>query len=250
MTETGTWSPYVGSAAFVLAAVLFIIAGALTYLGTRLHHPVGTRTPGRALGILFVLMWVLAFFDLGVAGGAIGRVMTQQRGPLTAAPNPIAPITTLSAVGAFAAVTYFSREHGLKTAFGSAIVSAIAGTMIFELPFDLIIMSRISYFPTPIPLYALLYFLPLFLWELASFCLLTLSPLMKLSRYTLFSLAAMFFVFAVWALFGFPDPSSPLPIALNAISKVLAFVAAATLFLPEQRMGERTITQEEVPSLL
>jgi hypothetical protein len=50
----------------------------------------------------------------------------------------------------------------------------------------------------------------------------------------MFTLGAMFFVFAIWALFGFSYPSSPIPFAFNAVSKVLSFVAAITLFLPSQ----------------
>jgi hypothetical protein len=49
-------------------------------------------------------------------------------------------------------------------------------------------------------------------------------------------------VFAIWAGFGFAYPSAPIPIALNAISKVLCFVAAITLFLPLSG----TATQENV----
>ncbi len=56
--------------------------------------------------------------------------------------------------------------------------------------------------------------------------------MVRLSRATLFSLAGMFLVFAIWAAFGFAYPGTPIPIALNAISKVLCFVAAITLFLP------------------
>ena len=78
----------------------------------------------------------------------------------------------------------------------------------------------------------LLFFLPLFLVEIISFMMLTLSPLTHLSRYTLYALGAMFLVFAVWALFGFSYPSSAVPIALNALSKILSFVVAITLFLP------------------
>jgi hypothetical protein len=38
--------------------------------------------------------------------------------------------------------------------------------------------------------------------------------------------------FAVWALFGFQFPGTPVPIALNAVAKLLAFAAALTLFPP------------------
>jgi hypothetical protein len=41
-------------------------------------------------------------------------------------------------------------------------------------------------------------------------------------------------VFAVWALSGFGYPSAPLPITLNVVSKILAFVTALTLFLPQR----------------
>ncbi len=106
--------------------------------------------------------------------------------------------------------------------------------MIFELPFDLIVMGHIYPTPpTPVAQYTLLYFLPLFLISLSSFGLLTISPLTRLTRYTLFCLAGLFLVFAVWALFGFAYPSQPVPLVLNAVGKVLAFAAAVTLFLPQ-----------------
>jgi hypothetical protein len=54
---------------------------------------------------------------------------------------------------------------------------------------------------------------------------------MKLCKYTLFSLAGGFYVFAVWAFLGFSYPSDFVPLALNDVSKVLSFVTAMTLFL-------------------
>jgi hypothetical protein len=104
--------------------------------------------------------------------------------------------------------------------------------MIFELPFDLIVMWR-TYPPIPPSptLFRLLFFLPLFLVELSTFSLLALSPLTKLTKYTLFSLAGVFFVFAVWALLGFTYPAEPISYALNGASKVLSFVTAVTFFL-------------------
>jgi hypothetical protein len=61
--------------------------------------------------------------------------------------------------------------------------------------------------------------------------------MVRLSRATFFSLALMLAVFAVWALPGFGYPSSPVPYALNVISKLLAFVTILTLFLPPARRG-------------
>jgi hypothetical protein len=81
----------------------------------------------------------------------------------------------------------------------------------------------------------LLFFLPLFLVEISSFAMLTLSPFVKLSRSTLFLLAGMFLIFTVWALFGFAYPAAPLPVALNTIAKILAFATAVSLFLPPEK---------------
>jgi hypothetical protein len=97
---------------------------------------------------------------------------------------------------------------------------------------------------TPEVLFMLLFFLPLFLVEIISFMMLTLSPLTRLSRYTLYALGAMFLVFAVWALFGFSYPSSAIPIALNALSKILSFVAAITLFLPQSNDSRTRLAEK------
>src|SRR6266487_1830271 len=114
----------------------------------------------------------------------------------------------LSAPGALAffVIVYLTQQGGVWVASGSALVGTIAAPMIFELPFDLIVMWR-TYPPAPAIPFTLLFFLPLFLVELSSFAMLTFSPVMKLSKSTLFLLAGMFLIFAVWALFGFAYPA-------------------------------------------
>jgi hypothetical protein len=79
--------------------------------------------------------------------------------------------------------------------------------------------------------YTLLDFRTLIVLELSSFALLTLSPLTGFSSHTLISLAGMFLVFSIWALFGFSYPSSPVPIVYNSVSKMLAQANPITLFL-------------------
>ncbi len=234
MPQYGTWSPYVGSGAVLLAAVLSIIAGVLAYLGIRLHRSIGVNRPGRAVSIFLIMIWCLSLATFAIAVLAYARLLLQQYGTFTAPPSPISPITDMSGFFAFIIILLLNRDHGWRTALGSAVVGTIAAPMIFELPFDLIVMGRL-YPPTTTEL-TLLFFLPLFLIEISSFALLTCSPLMRLSKYTLFALAGMFLVFAIWAWFGFPYPSSPIPIALNVISKILSFAAAVTLFLPQTRM--------------
>jgi hypothetical protein len=159
--------------------------------------------------------------------------LTQQVGHVTGAADPITPVTMLSGLVAFVAIAYLTRQSGFWVAVGSAIVGTIAAPMIFELPFDLIVMWR-TYPPTPEILFTLLFFLPLFLVEVSSFAMLTLSPIMKLSRATLFLLAGMFLIFAVWALVGFTYPAAPIPVVLNVISKILAFATAVSLFVPQE----------------
>jgi hypothetical protein len=72
------------------------------------------------------------------------------------------------------------------------------------------------------------------LTEITTLLLLRLSPMVRLTQATFFCFALMLGVWAAWALAGFGCPSAPLPIALNITSKILAFVAALTLFLPRQ----------------
>ncbi|MDE3090259.1 MAG: hypothetical protein KGJ80_12830 [Chloroflexota bacterium] len=201
-----------------------------------------------AISILLVLLLVLAVITARIAVATYGLAWLAQHGSggVAAATNPITPITAMSTLATFLAIVILTRGCGVKIALGSALLGTMAGPWIFELPFDLIVMSRIHIVPSPAALYGLLYFLPLFLIELLTFALLTLSPAMQVSRYTLFSLAAMFLVFAVWAWFGFSEPSTPLPIVFNAVSKVLAFAAVVTLFLPGKRMLADNPVQKSV----
>jgi hypothetical protein len=115
----------------------------------------------------------------------------------------------------------------------SGFIGAIAAPMIFELPFDLIVMARSHPVIDP-ALYRPLLFGCLFAIEITTLLLLRLSPMVRLTRATFFSFVLMLGVFAVWALSGFGYPSAPLPTALNIASKILAFVTALTLFLPQR----------------
>lgn len=232
MVQYGTWSPYEGSGALLLALALFVIGCVLTYFGLRRHSPIGVAQSGRIVSVLLVTMWCLSILTFLNSIVTYMQLLIQQVGRFTPPASPTSPITGLSGLVTFIIIAYLSRAHGLKIALGSAIVGTISAPMIFELPFDLIVMWR-TYPPTSTQL-TLLYFLPLFLIEISSFSLLTLSPLTRISKHTLFTLAAMFFVFSIWALFGFPYPSSPIPIALNTLSKVLCFMTAITLFLPQR----------------
>jgi hypothetical protein len=112
--------------------------------------------------------------------------------------------------------------------------------MIFELPFDLIISTRLN---TTL-LAALLGFSPLILAEVSTLSLLVLSPLARVSRYTMYSLGGMILVWSLWALgTGFAFPADGLSYFLNSVSKVLAFAAAFTLFFGSPRMAAPATVQ-------
>ena len=234
MRQHESWSPYVGSGSIILAVVLLIIVGVLIYLAIRLHHPKEVKRPGTFLGISLVVIWLLSVTTFLVATIIYVLTLFQQIGRFTGPANPITPVTETSGLLAFIAIAYLARRSGFWGAFVSAIVGTIAAPMIFELPFDLIVMWR-TFPPRPEIAFTMLFFLPLFLVEISSFALLTFSPVVKLSRYTLFLLAGMFLIFAVWALFGFAYPAAPIPTALNMISKVVAFAAAVSLFVPQEK---------------
>jgi hypothetical protein len=235
MYQHGTWSPYTGSGSLVLAVVMFIITGVLIYVAMRMRHSRGVKRPGAFVSILLIVIWVLSVLAFLIGSGAYALALSQQVpvSDLTLPANPITPVTMSAAVLAFLVILVMAQRGGPKAALVSALVGTIAAPMIFEFPFDLIVMWR-TFPPHPGALFTLIYFVPLFLIEITSFAWLSFSPLMKLSRYTLFCLAGMFLVFAAWALFGFAYPLDPLSITFNVISKLLAFAVAVSLFLPQK----------------
>jgi hypothetical protein len=236
MTHTVAWSPYVGSSSYILAGFLLLVTCVLTYFGFRFRYAIAVKGPGKFLGALLIGCWLLAVLAFLTAITAYGLAEQQQTIQFRLT-NPITPVTFTSAVIAFIVILCLTRQSGPRIAISSAIVGTIAAPMIFELPFDLLVMWQ-TYPPAPPVLYTLLYFLPLFLVEILSFALLSFSPVMMLTRYTLFLLAGMFLIFAVWALFGFAYPAAPIPIAFNMISKVIAFATAISLFLPPQKIAK------------
>jgi hypothetical protein len=232
MFANGTWRPYAGMEAVALALVLLAITSLFTWLGSRLRLPLAPQRPGRAVRVMLVLLWLLSIPAFGVAVLTYNDAFLARWGPHPGIPpNRVSPITDLAVLVTFVLIAIKSRHQGWKIALGSAFICAAAAPLMFELPFDLMVMWRT--FPAePATRYTLLYFLPLFMVEIATFALLTFSPLFRVTKRSLFWLAAMFFVFAVWALFGLHYPNQPIPYALNVAGKLLAFVAAVTMFWP------------------
>lgn len=245
MTQYGTWVSYGGVARIELAVVLLAAAGGLAYAGTRLPLPAKAARPGRAATGFMLGAWVLAMAAFLLCLAVYALQYRHQYGTGYAPADHILPVTLFAAAATFFVILVSSGSYGPVARLASAAVGAIAAPALFELPFDLIVMARIYPPISPEPaLYRALFFLPLFLVEITTLSLLTMSPMVKLSRGALFSLASMLAVFAVWGLFGFGYPSALVPTALNIVSKLLAFVTVLCLFLPQRA---RAATQDPGP---
>ena len=230
------WVSYSGSAAIYLAIILLVVAGGFGYAGTRLRVPLKVMRPGSVAAGFMSAIWLLAIYTAGVDGFVYGLQVKESYPGFVAARVRVGTFVYASAT--FFVILYLTRRWGWKVALASAVIGTAAAPMIFELPFDLIVMARTN---PPIPtrpmLYRQLFFLPLFLVELSTISLLTLLPSARVTAYTCYAVTAMFVVFAVWAAFGFAFPAEPLPLALNVISKILCFVAAIMLFVWREDEG-------------
>jgi len=233
MAGTSPWVIYSGTAEIVLVVVLMAAAAAVAYAGLRLPLPARLPMPGRAAKIVMVAVWVLAIVAL-LASVAAYETQVHRAG-LAHPPrsDPIAPVTLTGAAVLFVAIAVMQKARGWRVALGSAVIGAAAGPWIFEVPFDLIIMPRTHPVIDP-RLYLVLLYGPLILTGIMTVALLSLSPAATLRRATLWCLAGMLAVYAIWGLLGFSYPSAPGPVTLNTVSKILALVTALTLFLPQR----------------
>jgi hypothetical protein len=243
MTQWGTWVSYGGDARIWLAIGLLAVAGGVTWAGLRLPLPVRATRPGPAGRAAMIVAWVASIAAFGVGATIyIRQYIHAYNLSAPAAPkDPIAPITFSAVVVVFVVIIIISRGSArFWTRLASGAIGAMAAPMIFELPFDLIVMAR-TYPPIPPDPagYRALFFVPLLLIEITTLLLLRLSPMVRLRRATFFSFALLLGVFAVWALSGFGYPSAPLPTALNIASKILAFVTVLTLFLRQRPVPEQ-----------
>ena len=236
----GEWVPFSGNSAIILGGILLVIAGVFTLFGLKLKKSLRVKMPGKAMTAMLFAVWILAI--LTFLTNVVVYALQMQQEKLTGTPpaNPITIFTLVFAVISFLVIFIANIESGTNVAFWSAVSVAMAGPMIFELPFDLIVISRI--YP-PIPpnpgLFLALFFLPLFSIELTTISLLFLSPLMKVTRQTLFSIAGMFLVFAIWGFLSFSFAYTTEFLILNVVAKALAFLVVVTLFLPQKMLDSK-----------
>jgi hypothetical protein len=234
-TQHGLWVSYSGTAEIVLAAVLVGAAAAVAYAGLRLPLPARLPRPGRTARAWLVTAWLLAIATFLACGSLyVLHARHEHFGGHATPADPITPVTVIGVGIIWFAVTLMHGSRGWRIALGSGLIAALAGPWIFELPFDLIIMTRTAPVPPDPAAYRVLFFAPLFAVAITTLAMLTRSPVLRLTRATFWCIAAMLAVFAVWSLDGFAYPSAPAPLALNVVSKVLSLLAGLSMFLPER----------------
>lgn len=90
-SSTALWDPYEGSAATVLAIVLFAVAGGFAYAGTRLRDPLKVTRPEATVTWLMIAIWLLTNYLVIVVWWVYGLQVRQ------AYPSFVAPRYTASA---------------------------------------------------------------------------------------------------------------------------------------------------------
>jgi len=192
-------------------------------------------TPGKVIGGSMVIVWILSILTWLVNVGVYVILFDQAKFTGSIPANPITKFTLSFALLSFLMVFFINRSKGTKVAFWSAAFAAMAGPMIFELPFDLIVMGRtVPPIPPDPAVLRALFFFPLFLVELTTISLMFFSPLFKVSGYALYCLAGMFLVFAVWGFLSFSFAYTLTFLVLNVVAKGMAFAVSVALFLPEK----------------
>ena len=237
MTQYATWASYGGDARSWLALGLLAVGCCVALAGIRLPLPVRFTPPGPAGRAAMIAAWATSIAALLVCSAIYLRQVIhdiQASGMSVPALKPTILPVTLTADAVLFAVIISRSSLDLRTRLASAVIGAMAAPMIFELPFDPLVIARIRGSPLEPAMYRALVYVPLLLTEITTLLLMRLSPMVRLTRATFLSFALMLAVWAAWALAGFGYPSAPLPIALNIGSKILAFVAAFSLFLPQQ----------------
>lgn len=247
-----TWLSYAGTARTGLAIVLVAVAAVTVYAGIRLRRPILLPKPsphvkviivaGLGLAVVAFLVCVAEYVD-GLRRHNLLRILPKN-------PSPIAPVTAVCVIAIFFAIIFLTRSQEPPVRVASGLIGVMVAPMIFEFPFDLIVVTRV--YP-PIPpdpsLYRVLFFAPLFLIEFLTLSLLSFVPTARLTRPTFFCFALMLLVFAAWALAGFGFPATAGPYTFNVVGKIIAFVTALTLFIPSPTPStapERTAVEPAV----
>ena len=146
------WFPYEGGDAILLAIVLLVVAGGFANFGKRLRVPLSISRPDRVAAGFMIAIWLLSIATFLAAVFVYGLQMKQAHPDFVAHQPRVG--TFVDATVTFFVILYLTRHWGWKIALLSAFVGMAAAPMLFEFPFDLIVMARTN---PPIPDHPMLY---------------------------------------------------------------------------------------------
>jgi hypothetical protein len=231
-----SWASYTGWDAIVLALVLAVITAALIVIAVRKRNPTPGPVAGGGVTAILVVPWILAIVTFLVTMTAYIEQAHEVHFKLPSPANYVTPVTLSCAALTFLTVVVLTPARP-RTRIANAFFAACAGPIIFELPFDLIVLSHTSAIPPAPSLYIELYFLPLFIIEFLTIGLAITRVGARFTRWTAIWLAGMFGVFMLWALIGFEYPWGGLPLTMNIVSKILAFAVVLSLFVRRENLA-------------
>jgi hypothetical protein len=238
------WNRYDGSSRVALAVVLALITLALLTAALRLRGPIRPPAFGRPLVATLLTLWAVSIIAFLVALTIYGNQLVHDYPSYDVPQSPILPVTLSAAVVTFFVLVVLGHGSDRERLTG-AVMAALAAPLIFELPFDLMVMARTTPPILPHPgLWRLLFFAPLFVVELCTIALLLAVPGVRITRWTLVALAALFLTFTVWSSIGFGFPNHPLTYLANVVAKLCAFAVTWTMLL--QTRGARAVTAGQV----
>lgn len=122
------------------------LASRFAYAGKRLRAPLVVTRPGCIVAGFRIAMWLLTICNVFVATFVYRLQMKQAYRGFVAV--RVRVDTFVDALVTFLVILYLTRRWGWKVALASAIIGTAAAPMIFEFPFDLIVMTRTN---PPIP---------------------------------------------------------------------------------------------------
>ena len=245
------WTDYSGHARIWLAAGLLTAAAGVAGAGIELPVPIRWPPPGPRARALVIGAWVASLLALLVCSSVyLAHLIDEMQAAglnVTKPRETILPVT-LAADAALLVVLVAYGSSDPRRRPTDVVIAVLAAPMIFELPFDPLIIVRPTLATLPgLAAYRLAVYAPLLLTEVTTLLLLWLCPVVRLTRATFFGLASMLGVWALWALAGFGYPSTALPIAWNIVSKLLAFATALTLFPLGRSAPGRTADPASAP---
>lgn len=232
MSSVELWARYQGRGRVALTVVLALITVLLVVSAFRMHSPIRTPRFGRPVVAILVTLWPVSIVAFLVAATFYVIQFRREYPHFDASQSPILPVTLSAAALTFVVLLVVGRAGAAGRLVG-AVMAALAAPMVFELPFDLMVMTRTTPPVMPHPwLWRMVFFGPLFAVELCTIALLLAVPAVRVTTWTVVALAALFLSFTMWSSIGLGYPDHPLPHIANVVAKLCAFAVTLTMLLP------------------